>query len=192
MIITRLLLALLLLARMVYPDVIVVKRAKAAGGAACSTQKDTVGGTTNDFDVVGADTDYTYVGWQFTAGSNYTLCMTRLRLKKTGSPTFTVKAYIYTNSAGAPGTQVGTESAAFSVSTLTTTEADADFTGMSAALTSGTVYWIVLVATGAPNDFTNFLSVAQISGSHNTKMSATGSGWTDQNTFVDLKFTTFS
>lgn len=50
-------------------------------------------------------------------------------------------ARLYTNNAGSPGTQIGSDSGTVSIST--TGQKDFNFTGTNAVLTAGTTYWLV-------------------------------------------------
>lgn len=174
-------------------DTIVVKRAfPPAGGGACTVQKDQVSGAESDINALAADSGTTYVGGQFTAGSSYTLCAVTLRLRKVGTPTFTLNAKIYTNNAGSPGTLVGTGSNNFSISSLTTSDGDASFTGLSASLTSGTVYWIVIQSTGSPNDFSNYGIVSGAFGATTFRQSANGTTWSNGAGSIAIRFTSYS
>lgn len=164
----------------------------AGGGGGCTVQKDQVAGAESDINALAADSGTTYVGGQFTAGSSYTLCAVTLRLRKVGTPTFTLNAKIYTNNAGSPGTLVGTGSNNFSISSLTTSDGDAAFTGLSASLTSGTVYWIVIQSTGSPNDFSDYGIVSGAFGSTTFRQSANGTTWSNGAGSIAIRFTSYS
>lgn len=129
-----------------------------------------------------------WIGAHFTAGASYTACAIKLRLKKYGSPTFKIRAAIYTNNTespcnvvNCPGTIVGTASEEFDVSVLTTSEALYTLTGMSAALTNTTVYWLVLYySSGATNYYNDYIQLASKSGGINdiTHYGTDGLAWT--------------
>ena len=159
--------------------------------ATCTTSTDSATGTTNGFDGLSSNAARTYTGGKFTAGSSYTLCKLVLRVDKTGTPNYTLNAYIYTDNSGVPGTLVGTGSGNIATTGIGTSEADVTFASMSAALTSGTVYWIVVKATGSPNDFTNYARLYNKSGSTTTQRSPDAVTWTSDSTFVQVKFTAY-
>lgn len=186
------LIALLLCSALHSQDFHVRRVGKAAGGGACTVQKDSVTAAESDIAYIGADTAETYTAGQFTAGSTYTICAVTLRIRKVGTPTFTLNAYIYTNNAGNPGTLVGTGSDNFSISSLSTSDGPAAFTGLSASLTSGTVYWIVVKATSAPNDFTNYGYVSGANGSNTFKHSSNGTSWTNGAASIAIRFISYS
>lgn len=153
---------------------------------------DSITGTTNSNSGLGASAGNTYQGQLFTAAASKTVRMVVARMDKTGSPTFTLNGYIYNQSAGAPGSLVGTGSSNFSASGLGTTEGDALFVGLSASITSGTGYALVFKCTSSPNDFTNYVRWYQKSGTTNTWGNSTnGTTWTMQNDFEQNKFTLY-
>lgn len=162
-----------------------------APAASCATTTDSNTAATSGSEFIGANAGSTWRGYSFVAGSSYTVCKVVLRMAKVGSPTFTANTYIYTDNAGVPGTLIGTGSGNFSVSTLTTSEGDATFTGISAAVTSGTTYWIVTKATGAPNDFTNYVNEFVSVGSTTGQSSADGITWSAASPGVQVKFTNY-
>ncbi len=172
------------------PGALVSSKRAAAGGGSCSTTRDTLSGTIGDARVVGQYFDKRAV--QFTAGGTYTICKAVLKLAKVGSPTgYNLSVQIYTDSAGSPGTQVGTGSGNLDAGTLTTspTFSDAEFTGMSASLTSGTTYWLVVsIDTVVDGNQVNWGSSGY---SRNQAYYLTGS-WTVEGTDYDLNYTLYS
>lgn len=149
-------------------------RASTSGG--CSTLADSVTGTSAGNESLGSFSSSTYKGGNFTAASSYTLCSVTLRLAKVSSPTQTAYAAIYTDNSGVPGTLVGTQSANSSMSGWSASEGDVTFTGMSAAITSGSVYWIILRASAA--DSSNYGAIYRLGGSGIFANSSNGSTWT--------------
>jgi hypothetical protein len=150
---------------------------KAAGGVTF-TARDSVTGTaavTNYF----AFNSNLAIACQFTAGGTYTITKADISAHKVASPVYNVICAIYTNSAGAPGSLVGTASGTVNAATFSTSEATVTFTGMSASLTSGTVYWVVLYAPSGGNDFTNYTVWDSTAGGANGSFIAAspGSSW---------------
>lgn len=172
----------------------ILKAAAGGGGAPCTTTKDSQTGATNNF----ADNQsYKWLAGNFTAGSTYTLCKLTMRMAKVGTPAGTITAAIYSDAAGnVPGTQVGTASDAVTATTLAAAEGNVDFSNLSASLTSGTVYHIVIkcstTGTGANNvrgvyySFTGTLA-QEINLSNDD--GGSWDNWTDSN---QIKFTSFS
>lgn len=95
---------------------------------------------------------YKYIASVFTASNSHTICSivfsnANYRAIPQG---YTVNAAIYTDSSGVPGSLVGTRSSEVANSTLTeaTTYGYATYPNMSASLTAGTRYWVVLTISG--------------------------------------------
>ena len=98
--------------------------------------------TTVDYRVVGL-----YMADRFTKyvpGSSYTITKATLRLAKVGTFTGTLTCSIYADANGTPGTLVGSSSPV-SLSSLAGggTYQDINFTGLSAPVTMGRVYYVV-------------------------------------------------
>jgi hypothetical protein len=107
-----------------------------------------------------------YLASKFVAEATETVCSAVLRMKRSTDtdPTHSYNVYIYSNSCTTcdrsddnVGSVVGTGStnSITYAANLTTTEADVTFTGISASITSGEVYWVVLKGTGTV-DSTNY------------------------------------
>ena len=147
----------------------------------CTVQADQLTGTNNETNVLGNSTGTTYGAYIFTAASSYTLCAVTVPLEKVGSPSYTLNAYIFSVVSTLPASQIGTGSANLATSSLTTSFTNVNFTGLNATIVNGTQYAIVVISTGAPNDFTNY---AQWGGTGVGSSppciysSATGSSWT--------------
>ncbi len=159
----------------------------------CTTSADVLNGTNNQSVPLGSGSGTTYGAFSFTAGSSYTLCAVQIPLKKTGTPSYTLAAYVYSDSSNAPSSLIGTGSASINTSTLTTSYTNITFTGLSAALTSSTQYWIVIVSTSAPNDSTNFANWGS-TGSLCTPyfaISTSGSAWASGGACITGILTTY-
>lgn len=80
-----------------------------------------------------------------------------VKIRKNNSPTDNVFIKVYTDSSGAPGTQVGGNSDVIAAASLTGSLVDNDFTWSTNApnLTNGTSYWIAFCRSGSA-DGTNF------------------------------------
>jgi len=166
----------------------------AGGGGGCAgTTKDSQTGATNNL----ADNDaYKWIAGNFTAGSTYTLCKLTMRMSKTGTPAGTITAAIYSDAAGnVPGSQVGTASDAVTATTLATGEGNVDFVNLSASLTSGTVYHIVLKcssngdASNKVNAYYSFDGDATHEINLSDNSGSSWDNWTDSN---QIKFTSYS
>jgi hypothetical protein len=78
----------------------------------CTTAADSCTGTTNPADFnLGYSSTFVHLATRFVADADETICKINLYLKKTGSPTFTLTANIYTDSSNHPGTSLGPASA---------------------------------------------------------------------------------
>lgn len=176
-------------------DLAAITNASVFNGSSQSgfTQRDTVTGTSSGTNNFCFDSNV-YLAGNFTAGGTYTITKAVLPMKKIASPTFNIQAAIFTNNSGQPGTLVGTASGIVLANTLSTSFADVTFTGMSASLTSGTVYWIVIFSNNAPGDFTNYAIWDSISGggSDFSYKSPDGSAWAQYQNFNKQKMTLYS
>lgn len=121
---------------------------------------------------------------QFTAGASYTNCAADVWLAKVASPTGNLSVGIWSNNATGPvPNTLISESGTVAASTLTTFTTSAaipvvNFTGLSAALTSGTVYWVAVHQTVLGTG-TNFIRWATASTTNvNWATSANWSTWT--------------
>lgn len=153
--------------------------AVASGGAApCTTAREdfSTGGTTNSQSVMNSSSTR-YTAQAFTASATYTACAADIYCSKTASPTFNLTLAIFTDSAGSPGTLVGSRSNAVAASALSTTDGTLQsFTGLSASLVSGTAYWLILECSANP-DVTNFIEWERRNVSTTIKQSADESSW---------------
>jgi len=129
-------------------------------GSSCTTLSDTnLTGTTVNSINIGSFSGTTYVStsWYVT-NSSYTPCKVDLRLSKTGTPTFNIQVGIFTATNEFPSVQLGSWSANFAVSQLTTSLATYTITVPSGTVTIGQTNCIVVQAIGAPNDFSNYIT----------------------------------
>ena len=100
-------------------------------------------------------------------------------------------AEIWSDSASAPSAKIGTASTAVLASAFPATEADQAFVSISAAITSGTKYWVVLHAA-VTSDNTNY-PLWYFTGTFSTTgdlASANGTSWGAVNNRT-LKFTLY-
>lgn len=116
-----------------------------SAGGACSTTRETKTGATTG----SATWDGSFPQWasKFSASATYTACKAVLRLSQSGG-TDTMRVGVFADSAGEPGAQVGSWSDSINVTTATGSEGDVTFSNMSASLTSGNTYWLVLESNG--------------------------------------------
>lgn len=130
--------------------------------SACSTARNGITGATSATYTVGgiAGGGNNYVGVHFTTTAAYTVCKVTVPIKKVGSPTFNIRARIFSDAGGSPNypnAGMGTASDPIAASSLSTTTADVAFTGMSAILSDATVYWVVLYVDAA-GDASNYVA----------------------------------
>lgn len=149
----------------------------------CTTLADNQTGTNNESSPLGNSIGNTYGAFAFTAGSSYTLCAVQVPLEKLSSPTFTLIAYVYSDSSNTPGSKIGIGSASIATNTLSGSYTNVKFTGLSSPITSGAQYWIVIVSSGSPNDYTNYVDWGGTSSGCTPyfAISAAGSSWSTGN-----------
>lgn len=113
------------------------------------------------------------------------------------NPTFNVSAYIYTDTGPSeePDQVVGTGSDAVAASTFGTDEGAVNFDNVSASLTNGTTYWVVLACSSYDAD--NHIKWLRASNGATMDL-ASGSGdagsetWSKQGTTRTQKFSLWS
>lgn len=110
--------------------------------------------TNNDFTTTGAGATEKYAIKITTPARAATLKSITLRLGITGTPAGTIRARLYTNSAGLPNAQTGSASPTITISTISSGADGEDITfdwGESIsrpAVSNNTVYWLVLTTSG--------------------------------------------
>lgn len=141
------------------------------------------GGSLSGDQPLGDVSGNTYIAQTFTYPTNTTALFGRylgsfdVGLKKTGSPTGTVNAYLYTNNAGAPGTLVATSAFVLDSSLLTTSYQQVRFWFNSRTqLSFSTQYWIVLKYTGTI-DGSNYVNLQRYTAGTAGQKSTDGSSW---------------
>ena len=151
--------------------------ATASMASACTTVADSfTGAFTGDYANEGRYA--AYYAFKFTAASTYTACSISLGARKSGAPAQTFWAGIYTDSSGNPGTLVGTHSTSIGAAAFGTSLGAVNFPGVSASISSGTAYWIVVRASAT--DVSNYIIVANLGYTlPGTRYSDNGTSWTD-------------
>jgi hypothetical protein len=169
--------------------------AASGGGGSCTTARDlNTAATTGNWGMDGVK----QFGQKFTNAVSATMCRALLQLGKTGAPAGNIYCDIYSSSAGAVGSLISSSSAVVATS-LTTAETSIEFTGLSAALTSGTVYFVVL-RQPSEGDFSGAFVQWYYNGvstlANNQVYSGTGTtnpgDWAEYNDNTPFKFQLFS
>ena len=168
-------------------------------GVACNNSRDAYGkGTYLSF----LDATHKWVAGAFVAGGygstwtgTKTFCKIVVYLEKTGTPTGTLTAGIYTDNAGVPGTLVGTASTNVVNYSDVGTDTQVTFTGLSASLTAGTTYHVVV--WGSANGSVGNTIAVNASGfnegsPHTSDYGNTGVGWSTFTGSRTLAFTLYS
>lgn len=191
----KFLLALLLFTQVASAQVFVLRGQRPAS-ATCSTARDSITGTTASSSTVGNTALRTYVATRFTAAASTTICKAVLRMDKVGSPTFNVTVSIWTHDGvdDDPETLIGVASGVVASSSFATSEADVEFTGISAAITSSTVYWVV-VQVSALGDASHHIRWYNISESATDLVMGDGDGvgpWVNVSSVRHAKFQLYS
>ena len=170
----------------------------AADGCATAKDGDNTSATyTSSNQFLGREDVILYLGDSFVAGSSYTVCAVEIQAYKVNSPTFLIKAAIFTDSSGSPGSLIGTASGTLDTSTITATTTGEKYTltGLSADVTSGTTYWVVLYYVSGPHnyyvDYIDVLANAQGGGGHWVKRADATPTWANLTEYISLKFKTY-
>jgi hypothetical protein len=158
-----------------------------------NTQVDVLGTLTGTAGVHngGSAANRTYIASPFVAGSSYTGGRIDIVITKVGTPTYNLQVGVWNdNGSGLPGSAISQNSLNSAVawsSTINcagfTSGATVSFTGFTYAVTSGTKYHIVLNSVSAPNNGTDYVTVATRQNTTNyagmtISASTTGTGFT--------------
>lgn len=149
-------------------------------------------GNDSDYNSFSDGTRQTIAG-SFVASSSYGLRKVAVRLLKTGSPTVTMVAKIYNNSANLPTTQTGSDSTTvLDATTITGSYASYEFTFPSdISLTNGTKYHVALVPSGI-GDSSNYIRFSgNPSGTGEQTQDIAGT-WSNVQSSMDASITTYS
>lgn len=168
----------------------------AAAAPACNTTVDSITAASWDQNLIGGAGGTLIIGEKFTAGTpSYTVCKVVCRLQRKGTTlTGNLRAYIYTDNSNKPGTLIGTGSDAVPVGDVTQDADDEQpFVNMSAAVTAGTAYWVLVYFDGTPIDNTHCIQWRIINGSGNHAMRTIdypATTWYELDTYGQI-FTTY-
>lgn len=155
----------------------------------CTTETQSEEGEYVSNGVLGRYADYAWYASKFTAASTYYVCKMNLNIWKNLSPTGNVTAYIYTDNADEPGTQIGDASDPIVASGLGTTNASwAMATNICASVSNGVSYWIVLYNDTI--DANNYVKPGQSDAGavEHTMRSADGLSWIEATSDRTFKY----
>jgi hypothetical protein len=142
-----------------------IQAAVSAGGAAapaCNTEADkNTAATRGQYIKLGDDANQNPKAIRFTAGSSYTACKVKLFGVAVGSVSGTITVSIFSSADTATTTLLGTASGAVNKSSFGGSETEVEFTGMSASISSGTDYYLVM--TPSSNDASNYIYLSDSS-----------------------------
>lgn len=169
-----------------------LRPAFSAGGGGCTTGRDSNMVATSSS--ILSDDGNIYMAQKFTAGASTTICAAMLRMSEAGTATGNMTVAIYSDNANQPGTVIDA-SDNVGATTPGATEGDVNFTsGLSAAVTSGTAYWVVLNhpdgVTFDGNGVRWFYSTT--AGSDRSMVSDNGTTWSEVSPNNPFKFQLFS
>jgi hypothetical protein len=116
------------------------------------------------------------IAQKFTANANMTTGTVMFRAAKFGTPADSLAVDICADSAGTPGTVLGT--ATLAAASMYSALTDYALTMPAVALTNGTSYWLKWRRTGSVSGSSGY-QVQVAAGAYETTMAYTGSGWTE-------------
>jgi hypothetical protein len=145
-----------------------------AGGGSCATPRDSMTGVAAG----SANNVFTlYKASSFVAAANATICTVDLYLSKSGTPAGNISVAYYTDSGGSPGALID-ESDAVAATGVASSEGAFRFsTGLSAAITSGNTFWVVLHCTSTGDGSDNVKWHFRGVGTGSLKESNDASSW---------------
>lgn len=175
-------------------ELAIQKAASGGGGGGCATPRDVVNGTSTSLTTTG---NYPWLAVKFNAGASTTICRAVLRLSKEGTPVGNLSVAIYSHNGGTnfPNASID-DSSTVAASTLAASESDFDFaTGLSAAVTSGTDYWVVLKDSsggGFSGNGAQWHYQGTASGRRTALSSDSGANWSEVSPDNPYKFQLYS
>ncbi len=134
------------------------KRAEAGGGGSCNTLAESFDGSNIGETYIGFTGDYTYAATFFDCTGKATICSGKARLKRVGSPTMLVQMEIwsYDTMNNRPNTLISSSGTVDS-STISTSYSLVSFSSISASVSSGTRYCVVVRKVSGSSDTSNYL-----------------------------------
>lgn len=167
---------------------IVPSRFSAAG---CSTQRDAGTDSTSGQAAIGNWSGEKYIALSFTATATYTCCRIDVPLTRVGAPVADIRVAIYSDSSAYPSTLLSTSNAV-NASTISTTTTEVSFEGLSASISSGVTYWVV-VYTATAEGYSDYIKWDYAyAGSAPSRSSGDGSSWGGYASSTLAKFKSFS
>ena len=162
------------------------------------TLRDNVVGTSTEFAVFLYAADNALAGFSFIAAGSYIISRIDLPLTKAGTPQFNIKAAIWGDSGSTnyhPTALIGTASNELDANTLPTSDpgtgAWTSFTGLSASLTNGTRYHVLVYKSSGTshyyNDSANWYQLAGLAADI-THESTDFTTWSEKRTYIKTKF----
>ena len=156
---------------------------------ACDTLVDSETGVKNEINLCKYSSK-TWFATKFTASKAYTCCKIVLPMQKVASPTGNLNAYIYDDDTDAPGSLVGSGSDAVGAATLSTDMGDITFANVSASLSNGVSYWVVI--TGNWDSSTNYVQINTVDASvEHIMFDSDGVSWEDESTTKSMQYETY-
>lgn len=177
-----------------FPNPGVLARLKgASGAAACDTLRDNNGSAQD------ATLDFAFYTWitnSFVAAATTTICRAEADLIQFGTAAAgTLQAKIYTDSAGSPGTLIGSASDTVDRTTIDNMAFEfVSFQNMSASLTASTTYWFILQASSVDTNGSNCIlwKIDNTSETATRKGSTNGTAWDGLQVNSTFVFKTYS
>lgn len=147
------------------------------GYAACSdTQQTDTSGTSNAL-YINYDTSKEAVAGSFTANGTYTIYHVTVKLRKIGSPTGSVTAYLCTNNSDEPSSTCTSSTNTIDPSTCSTSGDEKTFNFAGYAVTNSTRYWVKMVGSWADSTANYIQAYFNTSGSEITKHQQSDTVW---------------
>jgi len=160
--------------------------------SSCTTLKlDYSGGGTGDSRTTANSSSFIYLASAFGTTGGFTCCAASAWLERIGSPSGTLTAEIWSDAAGSPSAIVGSSSNTVNISSVPTSQTETSFTGISAALSASTSYWLVLRSSFTPSG-TDGYYLYRRDVSATIKKSSSGSSWSTETSARRTKLKLFS
>lgn len=175
-----------------WPPINLATLNKSSGEASCTTlQLDYSGGGTSDSRTTANSSSFIYLASAFGTTGGFTCCAASAWLERIGSPSGTLTAEIWSDAAGSPSAIVGSSSNTVNISSVPTSQTETSFTGISAALSASTSYWLVLRSSFTPSG-TDGYYLYRRDVSATIKKSSSGSSWSTESSARRSKIKLFS
>lgn len=162
-----------------------------AAGGSCNTAQDSFNGAKTAF--INLVSGRKFGASRYVPGTSFTCCKVTIYMEREGTASGDLSVGIYSDNAGEPGSVITGFSSTVAASGVSTdTGTPIEFSGLSAALTSGITYWIVVQTTSSGTAGNSIVIDRENAASQQNYGSNDGATWSSLGTTTRIKCIIYS